>query len=133
MLVLSRKQNQDIVIGDNIKVSVLKVKGNTVRIGIEAPRHVRVVRGELPPSPIDDEPAQFEEITLVFGESETGECSNAGGGTDSQSGLEGPAGSHRRMSDPDEEPTILFQDRLPIELKRNRLKQIVSELTSREK
>ena len=38
MLVLSRKQHQDIVIGDDIKITVLKVKGNTVRLGIEAPR-----------------------------------------------------------------------------------------------
>ena len=49
MLVLSRKLNQEIVIGDNVKVTILKVKGNTVRLGIEAPRNVRVVRGELPP------------------------------------------------------------------------------------
>lgn len=48
MLVLSRKQNQEIIIGDDIKITVLKVRGNLVRIGIEAPKEVRVVRGELP-------------------------------------------------------------------------------------
>jgi len=48
MLVLSRKQNQEIVIGDNIKITVLKIKGNTIRLGIDAPRDVKVVRGELP-------------------------------------------------------------------------------------
>ena len=48
MLVLTRKRQEQIRIGDNITVSILKIKGNTVRIGIEAPRDVRVVRGELP-------------------------------------------------------------------------------------
>jgi carbon storage regulator CsrA len=49
MLVLSRKINQEIVIGENIKITVLKVKGNTVRLGIDAPREIHVVRGELAP------------------------------------------------------------------------------------
>lgn len=48
MLVLSRKPNEEILIGENIKITVLKVKGNTVRIGIEAPQSVKVMRGELP-------------------------------------------------------------------------------------
>lgn len=48
MLVLSRKPNEEILIGDNIKITVLKVKGNTVRIGIEAPSAVKVKRAELP-------------------------------------------------------------------------------------
>ena len=67
MLVLSRKLQQEIMIGDNIKVTVLKVKGNTVRLGIEAPRSVRVVRGELPPV---EEP--MAEVTVVFDESVLG-------------------------------------------------------------
>lgn len=48
MLVLTRKPQEQIHIGDNITISVLKLKGNTVRIGIQAPRDVRVLRGELP-------------------------------------------------------------------------------------
>lgn len=65
MLVLSRKLNQEIVIGENVKVTVLKIKGNTVRLGIEAPRNVRVVRGELPKH--DDQPQQkMAEVTIVF-------------------------------------------------------------------
>jgi carbon storage regulator CsrA len=48
MLVLSRKTRQQIQIGDNVVVTILLVKGNTVRVGIEAPRNVRVVRSELP-------------------------------------------------------------------------------------
>ena len=50
MLVLSRKQEEQIRIGDEIVVTVLRIKGNTVKIGIDAPRSVRVVRTELPPA-----------------------------------------------------------------------------------
>jgi carbon storage regulator CsrA len=48
MLVLSRKLQQQIKIGDQITVTILRVKGNTVRVGISAPRDLRVIRGELP-------------------------------------------------------------------------------------
>src|SRR5262245_19708202 len=48
MLVLTRKLQQQIKIGEQIIVTVLRIKGNTVRVGIQAPRDVRVVRGELP-------------------------------------------------------------------------------------
>lgn len=47
MLVLTRKMDEQILIGDNIKITLLRVRGNSVRIGIEAPRDVRVVRSEL--------------------------------------------------------------------------------------
>ncbi len=48
MLVLSRKTREQIQIGENVVVTIVRVKGNTVRLGIEAPRDVRVVRSELP-------------------------------------------------------------------------------------
>ena len=54
MLVLTRKQQDQIQIGDNIRITVLKVKGQSVRIGIEAPKNIRVVRGEL--TLLEDEP-----------------------------------------------------------------------------
>src|SRR5688572_17213014 len=47
MLVLSRKVNEKLVIGDNITVVVSRVAGNRVTLGIEAPHDVRIVRGEL--------------------------------------------------------------------------------------
>ncbi|MFM7319725.1 MAG: carbon storage regulator CsrA [Isosphaeraceae bacterium] len=47
MLVLSRKMNESIVIGDNIVITVVKVDRNTVRLGIEAPPEVKVFRQEL--------------------------------------------------------------------------------------
>lgn len=49
MLVLSRKPGEQIRIGDNITITVVEVRGNRVKIGIEAPRSVGVVRGELEP------------------------------------------------------------------------------------
>ena len=49
MLVLSRKEQQQIRIGDTVTLTILKTKGKTVRIGIEAPRDARVVRAELSP------------------------------------------------------------------------------------
>lgn len=55
MLVLTRKLHEKIVIGDNVVVTVLRTKGNSVRLGIEAPRSVKVVRGELPPKMNADE------------------------------------------------------------------------------
>ena len=47
MLVLTRKSNQSIMIGDNIEVSVLAIVGEKVRIGIQAPRDVPVFRKEV--------------------------------------------------------------------------------------
>lgn len=47
MLVLTRKLNERIVIGDNIKITVVGIRGNHVRIGIEAPPEVNILRDEL--------------------------------------------------------------------------------------
>ncbi len=47
MLVLTRKGNQSIMIGDDIEISVLAIMGEKVRIGIEAPRSVPVFRKEV--------------------------------------------------------------------------------------
>jgi carbon storage regulator len=47
MLVLTRKSNQSIMIGDDIEISVLSVMGDKVRIGIQAPRSIPVYRREV--------------------------------------------------------------------------------------
>lgn len=68
MLVLTRKSNQSIMIGDDIEITVLSIMGEKVRIGIQAPREVPVFRREVyleiqeereadPPEP-DPEPEQ---------------------------------------------------------------------------
>jgi carbon storage regulator len=47
MLILSRKINEKIMIGDDISVSVIEVRGDQVRIGVDAPRSVKVFRQEV--------------------------------------------------------------------------------------
>lgn len=47
MLVLTRKIRQQIHIGENITITILRVKGQAVRVGIEAPGDVRILRGEI--------------------------------------------------------------------------------------
>jgi carbon storage regulator len=47
MLVLTRKQGELIHVGDGIQIKVIKTGKGTVKIGIEAPGHVKVLRGEL--------------------------------------------------------------------------------------
>jgi carbon storage regulator len=47
MLILTRKTNEKVVIGDGIVVSVVEVRGDQVKLGIEAPRSVKVYRQEV--------------------------------------------------------------------------------------
>ena len=47
MLVLSRKHDETIMIGDDIEITIVDIKGDTVRIGINAPRSVAVHRKEI--------------------------------------------------------------------------------------
>ncbi len=47
MLVLSRKPNESIIIGDNIEIKVVEVRGEQVKLGITAPREVPVHRKEI--------------------------------------------------------------------------------------
>ena len=47
MLILSRKINESIIIGDNIELSIVDVQGDQVKIGIDAPRNVKVFRKEV--------------------------------------------------------------------------------------
>lgn len=47
MLVLARKKGETIQIGDNITLKVIDISGDTVRLGIDAPKSVELVRGEL--------------------------------------------------------------------------------------
>jgi len=49
MLILTRKQGESITIGDDIKITILDVKGKYVRVGVEAPRNLAVHRQEVSP------------------------------------------------------------------------------------
>ena len=47
MLVLSRKLNETIIIGDNIRVTLLGIDGDKIKVGVDAPRDIKVFREEL--------------------------------------------------------------------------------------
>lgn len=49
MLVLSRRKNDSILIGDDIKILITEVRGGVVRLGIDAPKELRIMRHELLP------------------------------------------------------------------------------------
>jgi len=81
MLVLSRRVGESVVVGEDITITVLEVRGDVVRVGIDAPRSVRVHRAELlreledtnraAASPADDVVSSLaEEIARHEGESE---------------------------------------------------------------
>jgi carbon storage regulator len=72
MLVLSRKEGERIMVGDNIAVVINRIAGNRVTIGIEAPESVSILRGEL-----DDARREFCEVPKANARtrSATGDCS----------------------------------------------------------
>ena len=47
MLVLTRKKDQALIIGDNIEITVLEIQGDQIRLGIDAPKSVKIFRKEL--------------------------------------------------------------------------------------
>lgn len=47
MLILNRKESQSIIIGDGIEIVVVSIEGNQVKLGIKAPRNIKVYRREL--------------------------------------------------------------------------------------
>jgi carbon storage regulator CsrA len=81
MLVLTRKLQEKIQIGDNITITILRTKGKSVRLGIEAPLEVPVIRGEL----------SFDVANDVAGDEESPEAMPAMAGT---------SASHKRLDLP---------------------------------
>ena len=138
MLVLSRKVDQEIVIDGNIKIRVLKIKGNTIRLGVEAPQDVHIARGELEKRDsrkaqnlpqADDVAANFsivfdtnidqaneKPMLLPFDESaEINQMTTA---------------DTVKKASVDADGTLEFKGRLPETFHRNRLQEIVNRMTN---
>ena len=65
MLVLSRKESQRIRLGDSIVITIVKISGDKVRVGIDAPSNVLVLRDELEAhEPAKEQPAAEVVVTL---------------------------------------------------------------------
>jgi len=65
MLVLARKPNQSIHIGEDVRIVVVQIRSGRVRLGIEAPAHVRVRRNEVPSLAADSVELEFELATAA--------------------------------------------------------------------
>lgn len=61
MLVLSRKKNESIVIDENIVITVVEVRGDKVRLGIQAPREVPIHRSEIYDAIVSEQQAKQQE------------------------------------------------------------------------
>ena len=133
MLVLSRKLQQEIMIGENIKVTVLKVKGNTVRLGIEAPRSVRVIRGELEPieEPMAEVTVVFDEKSLESEKLVAREVAPRDVVPFRTSPTDSSVLDSRTTTSDTSQSSISYKSRLPKALRHDRLKQIVNELTTK--
>ncbi len=73
MLILTRRSDEAIRLGDNIIIKIVEIKGNQVRLGIDAPKELRVYREELYQRIVDEnrrsaaaEPEVFEKLKEVF-------------------------------------------------------------------
>lgn len=118
MLVLSRKLDQDIVINDNITVRVLQVKGNTIRLGVDAPRDIKIMRGELQEAtdfgPPNDELAEEREI-IAFPNSPT---------SNDEDQVE-----YEPVNDSASSYVVSYRTPRPVAGQHNRLKELVKQLT----
>ncbi len=63
MLVLTRRPDEKLIIGDDITITIISVKGNQVRIGIDAPKNLKCLRAEIVGKPI--KPKIETKITYV--------------------------------------------------------------------
>lgn len=139
MLVLSRKVDQEIVIDGNIKIRVLKVKGNTIRLGIEAPQDVHIARGELEKKRdsrqaknlpktddvaanfsivFDTNTAQVDEKPVLLPFEESADINRM------------TAADAAEKASVDADGTLEFSARLPETFHRNRLQEIVNRMTN---
>ena len=67
MLVLSRKPGESIKLGDQIEVIIIAVEGHRVRIGVNAPREVRIMRAEVDPALVQSNRDAAESVSKSGG------------------------------------------------------------------
>ena len=65
MLILSRKINERVVIGDDITISIIEVRGDQVRIGIDAPKKIKVFRQEVFDAIKEENKAASESVSVI--------------------------------------------------------------------
>lgn len=63
MLILSRKKDENIIIGDNIEISIVDIKGDHVKLGIKAPKDVKVYRQEVYEAILRENEAAVNSVT----------------------------------------------------------------------
>jgi len=65
MLILSRKVDEKVIIGDDIKISIIEIRGDQVRIGIDAPKKVKVFRQEVYDAIKAENKAASKSVTVI--------------------------------------------------------------------
>jgi carbon storage regulator len=65
MLILSRKVNEKVVIGDDISVSIIEIRGDQVRIGIDAPKKIKVFRQEVFDAIMEQNKAASKSVSVI--------------------------------------------------------------------
>ncbi|MFA6506600.1 MAG: carbon storage regulator CsrA [Treponemataceae bacterium] len=65
MLILSRKLNEKIMIGDDIAISVIEIRGDQVKLGVDAPRSVKVFRREVFDAIMEENRAAAESLSTL--------------------------------------------------------------------
>jgi carbon storage regulator len=97
MLVLTRKTQQTIQFGSDIVITILQVKGQSVRVGIEAPRGVRVVRGEIASKPAHVRSPDLQTAASVENQNSTEDIAVTTGRSATQPEFVRPAAGAPRM------------------------------------
>ena len=73
MLVLTRKIGESIIIDDNVKITVVQIKGKQVRVGVEAPAETKIHREEIYKAIQDQNKAAMQSMTTGFSKLKVGE------------------------------------------------------------
>lgn len=67
MLILSRRESESVHLGDDVKLTIVKVSGEKVRLGIDAPANVKVIRSELEITKSGDESSSLSSSLTLAG------------------------------------------------------------------